>query len=676
MTCPRCQAEHDAAARFCEDCGARLEHACPRCGEPVTAGKKFCRSCGASLGPRFEAPDRYTPKHLADKIITSKSALEGERKQVTVLFADLKGSMELLAERDPEEARGILDPVVERMMEAVHRYEGTVNLVMGDGIMALFGAPVAHEDHAVRACYAALRMQEAVKRYAEEARQSQGIPVQIRVGLNAGEVVVGSIGNDLRMDYTAIGRTTHLAARMEQMAPPGSILITADTLRLAEGFAEAKPLGPMPVKGLSEPVEVYEVTGATAIRSRFRAATARGLTRFVGRHGELQQLGQALELARTGRGQVVAVVGEPGVGKSRLCWEFTHAQWTQGWLTVESRSASYGRATSYLPIVELLKGYFQIQVGDDARMIKEKVAGKLLSLDRYLEAATPALLWLLDVPGDDPSWERLDPPHRRQQTLESIKRLLLRETQVQPLMIVIENLQWIDAETQALLDSLVESLPTARLLLLVSYRPEYRHAWSAKASYIQLRLDPLARVSASDLLDALLGPDPGLQPLKQAADLANGRQSVLSRGRRAHPRRDEGPDRRTGDVPVVLDVTGTRPGAADPCLGPGARRRAHRSALGRGQAPAPGRVGDRHRGFLRPPSRHRRGGRKRAEARLGPAAGRGVPLRDAPFPRARVHVQARADPRGRLREPRARSPADPSRRHRGGHRAASWRTPR
>src|SRR5262245_34003706 len=321
MTCPRCQAEHDAAARFCEDCGAPLEHTCPRCGAPTTAGKKFCRSCGASLATRFEAPDRYTPKHLADKIITSKSALEGERKQVTVLFADLKGSLELLAERDPEEARSILDPVIERMMEAVHRYEGTVNLVMGDGIMALFGAPVAHEDHAVRACYAALRMQDAVKRYAAEARESPGIPVQIRVGLNAGEVLVGSIGNDLRMDYTAIGRTTHLAARMEQMAPPGSILITADTLRLAEGFAEVKPLGPMAVKGLSEPVEVYEVTGATAIRSRFRAAAARGLTRFVGRHDELQQLGQALELARTGRGQVVAVVGEPGVGKSRLIHE-------------------------------------------------------------------------------------------------------------------------------------------------------------------------------------------------------------------------------------------------------------------------------------------------------------------------------------------------------------------
>jgi class 3 adenylate cyclase/tetratricopeptide (TPR) repeat protein len=432
-----------------------------------------------------------------------------------VLFADLKGSMELLADRDPEEARKLLDPVIQHMMEAVHRYEGTVNLVMGDGIMALFGAPIAHEDHAVRACYAALRMQETVKRYAEQVRRSEGLPLQIRVGLNSGEVLVGSIGNDLRMDYTAVGRTTHLAARMEQMALPGSILITSDTLRLAEGYAEVNPLGPMSVKGLHEPVEVYEVTGATTVRSRFQAAAARGLTRFVGRDSELRQLGQALAMARAARGQVVAVVGEPGVGKSRLYWEFTHSDRTQGWLIVESRSVSYGKASSYLPVVDLLKAYFQIHARDDARKIKERVTGKLLSLDRHLETALPALLWLLDVSPDDAAWERLDPPQRRQQTVEGIKRLLLRESQVQPLIVVFEDLQWIDAETQALLDSLVESLPTARVLLLVNYRPEYQHAWSGKASYGQMRIDPLPQESAEELLDALLGLARGLQPLKQ-----------------------------------------------------------------------------------------------------------------------------------------------------------------
>ena len=228
-------------------------------------------------------PESYTPKHLAEKILTSKAALEGERKQVTVLFADLKGSMELLADRDPEEARKLLDPVLERMMEAVHRYEGTVNQVMGDGIMALFGAPLAHEDHAVRACYAALRMQDAVRRYSEELRRAQGVEVQIRVGLNSGEVVVRSIGSDLRMDYTAVGQTTHLAARMEQLAAPGSIRLTAETLHLAEGFVQVTPLGPVPIKGLGEPVEVFELVGAGAARTRLEAAARRGLTRFVGR---------------------------------------------------------------------------------------------------------------------------------------------------------------------------------------------------------------------------------------------------------------------------------------------------------------------------------------------------------------------------------------------------------
>src|SRR6186713_2093494 len=237
MKCPRCQAENDAGARFCEDCGARLEVACPSCGTLVTPGKKFCRSCGAALiaepAGRFASPESYIPKHIAEKILTSKAALEGERKQVTVLFADLKGSMELLADRDPEEARKLLDPVLERMMEAVHRYEGTVNQVMGDGIMALFGAPLAHEDHAVRACFAALRMQESVNRYTDRVRRTEGVPIQIRVGLNSGEVVVGAIGNDLKMDYTAIGQTVHLASRMEQLAAPGTVLLAPDTLQLA-----------------------------------------------------------------------------------------------------------------------------------------------------------------------------------------------------------------------------------------------------------------------------------------------------------------------------------------------------------------------------------------------------------------------------------------------------------
>ena len=423
--------------------------------------------------------------------------------------------MELLADRDPEEARKLLDPVLEHMIDAVHRYEGTVNQVMGDGIMALFGAPLAHEDHAVRACYAALKMQESVKRYAEGVRRSEGIPIQIRVGLNSGEVVVRSIGSDLKMDYTAVGQTTHLAARMEQMATPGSILMSANILRLAEGYVQVKPVGPVNVKGMSESVDVYEVTGAGSARTRLQAAAGRGLTRFIGRDVETEQLRKALEQARKGHGQVVAVMGEPGVGKSRLFYEFMNSHRTEGCLIIESGSVSYGKATPYLPVIDLLKAYFKIHDRDTQRDAREKVTGKLLTLDKTLEPAMPALLSLLDVAAENQQWKNLDPLQRRHRTLEAVKRLLLRESQVQPLLVVFEDLHWIDSETQSFLDNLVDSLPTAPLLLLVNYRPEYQHSWGSKTYYRQLRIDPLALESAEELLEAILGEDASLQPLKE-----------------------------------------------------------------------------------------------------------------------------------------------------------------
>ena len=525
MACPRCQHENPVDATFCDECGARLEAACAACGEPNRPGAKFCRKCGQSLiqtdgssqtnASRFTSPERYTPTHLAERILNSKAALEGERKQVTVLFADLKGSMELLADRDPEEARKLLDPVLERMMEAVHRYEGTVNQVMGDGIMALFGAPLAHEDHAVRACYAALRMQESVAQYAEAVFRSHGVPVQIRVGLNSGEVVVRAIGSDLHMDYTAVGQTTHLAARMEQMATPGTILLAPATLQLAEGYVQVASRGPVAVKGLPDPVEIYALTGASAQRTRLHAAAARGLTRFVGRDAEIEQIRRALALAQDGHGQLVAIVGEPGVGKSRLVYEFTHSHRTQDWLILEASSVSYGNATSYLPVIDLLKAYFKVHDRETHREIREKVTGKLLILDRALEPILPALLALLDVPVEDAHWQALDPPQRRQRTLDAVKHLLLRESQEQPVLVVVEDLHWIDAETQAVLDGLVESLPTARLVLLVNYRPEYQHGWASKTYYSQLRLDALPPESTGELLTALLGDDPALEPLKR-----------------------------------------------------------------------------------------------------------------------------------------------------------------
>src|SRR5262245_14469264 len=448
-------------------------------------------------------PLTYTPSYLAEKILTSKRALEGERKQVTVLFADLKGSTELIRDLDPETAQHLLDPALQHMMAAVHRYEGTVNQVLGDGIMALFGAPLAHEDHAVRACYAALAMQDALRRYANEVRRTHGVPVQMRVGIHSGEVVVRAIGNDLHMDYSAVGLTTVLAARMEQLATPGSILLTAATLRLVEGLVRVNALGPMPVKGLTEPVEVFEVLGASAIRRRLQAAAVRGLTRFVGRQTEMAALCHTLERAAAGQGQVMAVVGEAGVGKSRLIYELVHSHHTRGWLVLESASVSYGKATPYFPVIDLLKRYTHLAEHDDVRTIRAKVTGQVLTLHATLHDILPPLLALLEALPDDNPFRQLDPPQRRQRTLEALKRLLLRESHVQPLLLVFEDLHWIDAETQALLDSLVDSLPTAHLLLLVNYRPEYQHGWGSKTSYTQLRLDPLPPVSADAFLQAL-----------------------------------------------------------------------------------------------------------------------------------------------------------------------------
>src|SRR5215470_200161 len=461
------------------------------------------------------SPLTYTPPYLAEKILTARSALEGERKQVTVLFADLKGSTELIRDLDPEAAQTLLDPALQRMMDAVHRFEGTVNQVLGDGIMALFGAPVAHKDHAVRACYAGLAMQAAMRRYAEEVRRSHGLEVQMRVGLNSGEVVVRAIGNDLHMDYSAVGQTTHLAARMEQLATPGSIRLTAATFRLVEGLVQVTALGLFPVRGLPEPVEVFELVGASAVRRRLQAAATRGLTPFVGRQQELAALQQALEQAGAGHGQVVAVVGEAGVGKSRLVYEFVHAHHTQGWAVLESASVSYGKATPYFPVLDLLKRYSHIDDHDDTRTIRAKLTGQILTLDAALQDVIPALLALLDALPDDSPFRQLDPAQRRQRTLTALKRVLLRESQVQPLLLVFEDLHWIDTETQTLLDSLVESLPTSQILLLINYRPEYQHGWGSKTYYTQLRLDPLPPASAAAILEALLGDDPSLTPLKR-----------------------------------------------------------------------------------------------------------------------------------------------------------------
>jgi class 3 adenylate cyclase/predicted ATPase len=458
---------------------------------------------------------------LAERIQAEQAAMEargatdGERKTITALFADLKGSTALIEGLDPEEARAIIDPALQLMMDAVHRYEGYVAQALGDGIFALFGAPLAHEDHPQRALYAALRMQEEMRRYGDQVRLKHGMPLAMRVGVNTGEVVVRSIRKeDLQTDYVPVGHSTNLAARMEQMATPGSILITEYTRKLVEGYFELKALGAAEIKGVEEPLHVYEVLSAGLLRTRLQvSATRRGLTRFVGRHPEMEQICRALEQAKAGHGQIVGVMGEPGVGKSRLFYEFKLL--FQGeCLVLEAYSVSYGKASPYLPVIELLKSYFQIQPQDDERRRRQKVIGKVLELDRSLEDALPYLFALLGIEEQPSPLQQMDAQIRRRRTFEAIKKLLLRESLKQPLIVVFEDLHWIDSETQGFLDTLSESAASAKLLLLMTYRPEYRHEWGQKTYYTQLRLAPLGKAEAEELLTFVLGSDTSLTSVK------------------------------------------------------------------------------------------------------------------------------------------------------------------
>jgi class 3 adenylate cyclase/tetratricopeptide (TPR) repeat protein len=547
MICTQCQSENSFAAIFCDHCGVRLETACPKCGEPNRQGAKFCRNCGQLINntaraapaavPGGPSPETYVPRHLAEKILASRQSLEGERKQVTVLFADIRGSTRLLEGLDPEEGQKLIDPVLGVMMDAVHRYEGTVNQVLGDGIMALFGAPLAHEDHALRACYAALAMQEEMRRHRRKLGQSEEAGLQIGIGLNTGEVVVRSIDNDLNIDYSALGHTTHLAARMQELADGGTTLMTASTLRQVEGFVQVKSLGVVQVKGVSRSFEAFEVVAATTARTRVQASAVRGLTPLVGRQTEIEVFNKLVEQAGSGKGQILAMVGEPGLGKSRLVHEFARHQLRPGWLVSEGASVSYGKATPYFPLIEMLRRYFQIAYGEGSEGIQDRVVTHILELDNMLKDAIPPILALLDAlpdekiapPVDEYSrpirlqdiseaikhFNSMDPQQRRRYTLDAVKRVLIRESQRQPLLIVFEDLHWIDSETQAFLDGLIESLPMARILLLVDYRPEYSHRWGDKTYYTQLRVDPLQPTSAEELLQYLLGSNKDLVPLKQ-----------------------------------------------------------------------------------------------------------------------------------------------------------------
>ncbi len=416
---------------------------------------------------------------------------------------------------DPEEARAIIDPALKLMIDAVSRYDGYVVQSTGDGIFALFGAPVAHEDHPQRALYASLAMQENLRRYSATLRARGKTPIEIRVGVNTGEVVVRAIQTAQgRTEYTPIGHSTNLASRVQALAATGSIAVTEDTRRFCEGYFTFHSLGLTRVRGVSEAVGVHELTGLGPLRTRLQASARRGLSKFVGRETELAQMKRALEVAKGGRGQIVAAVGEPGVGKSRLFYEF-QATGHPGCVVLETLSVSHGKASAYLPVIDLLKSYFEIVQDDDARRRREKIAGKVMILDRALEETLPYLFSLLDVAEGEDQLARLDPEMRKRRTLDAIKRLLLRESLNQPLILIFEDLHWLDEGSRALLNLLADSIATARVLMVVNYRPEFTHNWGNKTYYTQLRLDPLGTENGEELLEALLGDGLDLGPLKR-----------------------------------------------------------------------------------------------------------------------------------------------------------------
>ena len=491
-----------------------MELVCPTCHTAVNPGARFCKKCGLRLG-EFRAPSAEKTGIAPTQIVDAPASenLAGERKTVTAVFADIKGSTELMADLDPEEARAIIDPALKLMIEAVQRYDGYVVQSTGDGIFALFGAPLAHEDHPQRALYAALRMQEEMRRYSSRLREAGDLPIEARVGVNTGEVVVRTITTGAKTEYTPIGHTANLASRMQALAPTGSIAISENTYKLAGGYFQVRPLGPVEAKGISEPVKIYEVLGPGPLKTHFELAARRGLAKFVGREHELSQMRRALEVAAGGHGQLVAVVAEAGSGKSRLFYEFK-SELPANWKILESYSVSHGKSSAWLPVLELLRRYFDLNTADDPPVRRGKVCTALSELDPAFDDTLPYLYSLLGIQDNPDLLAQMDPGIKRQRTIDAIKRICVRESFNQPLLLIFEDLHWIDSETQALLDLLAGSIASSRVLLLLNYRPEYHHEWANKSHYTQLRLDPLQEDDAGTMLSALLGGNGELIQLK------------------------------------------------------------------------------------------------------------------------------------------------------------------
>jgi class 3 adenylate cyclase/tetratricopeptide (TPR) repeat protein len=513
VSCTACGEENPGGNRFCGSCGAPLEHRCPACRHANPPGHRFCGGCGAAL-------EAVPPKHLANKILQSKSALEGERKQVTVLFADVKGSMELAERLDPEEFSRIMERFFSILAEGVERFEGFVDKFTGDGIMALFGAPIAHEDHAQRACHAALHLRDALKRYADDLRRSRGIEFSVRMGINSGTVVVGKIGDDLRMEYTAQGHTVGLAQRMEQQAATHAICLSEATAKAVDGYFALQDLGVATIKGASEPVRVFELEGVTAQRTRLDVGRARGLSRFVGRDAEMDVLEAALARARAGNGQVIGIVAEAGTGKSRLCFELTERCRAAGMRVIEGRCAPYGKNIPLLPILQVFRHYYGITEQDTDQSAREKLAGRLLLLDEGYREVLPVLFEFFGVPDPDRPAPHLDSEVKQRQLFGVLRKLVQRGAE--ETVALIEDLHWIDGASAEWLAEWVDAIAGTRFVLVVNFRPEFDAAWLRKSYYQQLPLAPLGGDAVRELLESLLGRDASIAGLAGAIHARTG----------------------------------------------------------------------------------------------------------------------------------------------------------
>ena len=511
MKCLACETDNPDSARFCNQCGSPMEALCPDCGQSNPPDSKFCNQCGKRLNGSRAAPSRqerqpiaYTPKFLADKILTSRASIEGERKLVTVLFADVAGFTAMSEKLDPEEMHAIMDGCFTILMNEIHKFEGTINQFTGDGVMALFGAPLAHEDHAQNACYAALSIQQALKGYSGKIQQQYGLAFRMRIGLNSGPVVVGAIGDNLRMDYTAVGDTTNLGARMESLAEPGTIRVSRNTYQLAKGYFKFTALGATQVKGKSEPQETFELSGAGRLTSRLDASVAHGLTAYAGRREELAALTASSEKAFSGNGQVVGVKGDPGVGKSRLIHELRRSI-GEGLSYFEGRCVPFGKPIAFLPIRDILRTYLDSSEVDDPQAVTQKIRHHIQKLGLAADDAQAAFQDLLALPVESPTWPDLSPKERKQITFEVLRDFLLYASRKDPLMLVVEDLHWIDNASEAFLDFLIDALNGTSILLLLIYRPEYRHDWANRPDFREITLAQLPQESGTEVIGSILG---------------------------------------------------------------------------------------------------------------------------------------------------------------------------